>query len=1614
MKTKFRVLALFLAGLMLFGTICFSAGCNNSKRADDCTVTFDTDGGTAVASITVPKNAKIGTLPVTSKEGYRFFGWTDVKGNPVNIDEQYVVTKDITLFAVFHKEPDNPGEQGGQEETCTVTYSTSGTLVNVSTVKKGQAIGSLPFTDKLGYSFLGWFFDKELTNRVYTEDIITEDVTLYAGFEKQDVESVLPEYTELSIGCGDINYEIKFECSEFIDERNLGAFISITALYGEVPQIAVNSIETGKYVLSPIGGFQNGGVYKITINDDRVSFIDLDAAYGDDNTDDKTIRTLYLSVEADNKEELVIVKSGIFEMNRSSVAFSSGENKFTATKEVFAKLPFSSGSIVHIIDGSEGCYIKITGINEVNGNYEFSFTDCDSIDDVYEDFNINVGDISITNDMTLPENQSVTEDELAAIVNQLYSSNGTEALTGMLANALNASPTLTALTGTGDNPYRDRISDVSGKTFTIKGLMEDLEIKVSLGTAKNPNFDGIAISPFDDTQWTMLEITFNYEAEIKNNVKLEATITVTQYLYIGLAASANKSSGNFKVEITPFSQTDISFKVLVCSMSNDDEGNEEEKKEEKKDISVEIENLTNGQGDSSNIIKDVQEMLENKGDAIELCKVPLFTASYTVGGILSINFDLNFVIKMSFAAGVKIDATLLEATTIGVTGNYKTKTIDCYRRAAQGSDRYIFDFYAYGYLGVKAGIEGELTVSFTGLKQLLRAGVGIEVGAYADLYGYLHYHAEERRVFKDVDTNGRHFQTLEGGMYFESGIYLELKAFIGVGKKEFGTGKEFKFKLLDAGNKYLYIEACENDDITIVFNENDLNSKNLEDLIPAEGKFMDITTGEIETRIIPLKNIKLISETNLFRIDSSSNTLFANMEKVKMRLLYGIPSGKISVYYKGPNILFSSAYLNENIPELKGFKELCKITVIYLPSDMSLEDFEHIGEEVTITYKVLSELGEETVKTEKIIAGQFFTGGIPSEIISYCRKNGLLAEVDGDTVTYDGLTAGKHIITKDMTFTFRTAAAQRFIAIQYRSQNNFSTNPDIWTVDIMAIGYNELPSFLQQQTYTPDNIYYEFFVITPDGNKIVMGKEYLSKYDLYMRGTHGYKTGEVLDSVTGTLQDIELVFDQMKNGEGDLKEYSAFFTYTLKAEYITGVHKVYFYAPNGDCGEENVRYGNTFKVPDYWINNINQSLSERIIGWDIDNDGKADLLPNQQFTVTSDMVLRPVMTTKGYTITIIDFNGEKTTYDVEAGSEIPDEILRLINSDPDTVQAPDQDSFYSENYWLITTTDFVSGNDRTAYFKGVSWKYQRDITIMPACDIVLEAVKGDLYHYVTLTDSTGGHFDVTNEDGTVSAMTTVRIAVKDGSYVGYSKDYNNIRYVVPEEDLKNGFSNNSIVSDTGEFLDIYGTVITSPKTYHFERFVMKKDTYLIEFEYYIYDEYGNQVYYELKHKEINIKKEDYEKLCEKYDVEYAYLHSEEFYAKNDSPEYTYRSYADGAFDYNVVGYADLHGVIPRHYKVVVQRIPKIYKVTEILNIDYYENQESTAEYRYNQLFTCPDKEYYKFVEANGITHIHYFAGYDVDGDGIADYLPGEKILITKDMRLSCLWKCSWETPCGKD
>lgn len=141
-----RSLLLVVLCVIFFTTLATAVGCKNN----DCVVAFDVDGGVSVAALTVKKGSAIGKLPVTSKDGYEFVGWSDKKGGSANVDENYVVNGNVTLFAVF---------VAVQDYNCSVSFSTSGTAVKNTTVKRGSEIGSLPFTDKLGYTFSGWYYE---------------------------------------------------------------------------------------------------------------------------------------------------------------------------------------------------------------------------------------------------------------------------------------------------------------------------------------------------------------------------------------------------------------------------------------------------------------------------------------------------------------------------------------------------------------------------------------------------------------------------------------------------------------------------------------------------------------------------------------------------------------------------------------------------------------------------------------------------------------------------------------------------------------------------------------------------------------------------------------------------------------------------------------------------------------------------------------------------------------------------------------------------------------------------------------------------------------------------------------------------------------------------------------------------------------------------------------------------------------------------------------------------------------------------------------------------------------------------------------------------------------
>ena len=150
-----------------------------------CTVVFDVDGGeTARKSITAEKGSAV-ILPACNKTGCEFSGWFLASDDSICAGQaggEFIVQEDIVLKAHFEKK---------EAVKVTITFDADGgKAVNPIKAAKGDMI-RLPKTEKEGYSFLGWYTEKDggiLLGIPGSEMKAFKDMTAYALWEKEAAE----------------------------------------------------------------------------------------------------------------------------------------------------------------------------------------------------------------------------------------------------------------------------------------------------------------------------------------------------------------------------------------------------------------------------------------------------------------------------------------------------------------------------------------------------------------------------------------------------------------------------------------------------------------------------------------------------------------------------------------------------------------------------------------------------------------------------------------------------------------------------------------------------------------------------------------------------------------------------------------------------------------------------------------------------------------------------------------------------------------------------------------------------------------------------------------------------------------------------------------------------------------------------------------------------------------------------------------------------------------------------------------------------------------------------------------------------------------------------------
>ena len=170
---------LYLSLLSIIGTTLI--GCDDNSNKTEFTFTYNVnyEGGENRVE-TIKRGNKAQNWEIR-RSGFEFLGWYDSSSldNLFNFDTP--IEEDTTVYAGWKEEVIS--------ETVTVTFDYSfNDVTNISRVSLTSGDTLLedfaPVVERLGYEVEGWYLDNTYKNKFnFSEDAVTEDITLYANFE---------------------------------------------------------------------------------------------------------------------------------------------------------------------------------------------------------------------------------------------------------------------------------------------------------------------------------------------------------------------------------------------------------------------------------------------------------------------------------------------------------------------------------------------------------------------------------------------------------------------------------------------------------------------------------------------------------------------------------------------------------------------------------------------------------------------------------------------------------------------------------------------------------------------------------------------------------------------------------------------------------------------------------------------------------------------------------------------------------------------------------------------------------------------------------------------------------------------------------------------------------------------------------------------------------------------------------------------------------------------------------------------------------------------------------------------------------------------------------------
>ena len=309
------------------------------------------------------------------------------------------------------------------------------------------------------------------------------------------------------------------------------------------------------------------------------------------------------------------------------------------------------------------------------------------------------------------------------------------------------------------------------------------------------------------------------------------------------------------------------------------------------------------------------EMIEKETDWITLLEQDICAFEVCVFGV-AIGVDVDFMVRadMSLAIGSNLQYE------VGKRYEFWFKVAPRYFRCGYDTmdlldERFAFQFYVMGRLGLKAGIRAKVECGI-GSCAAANVGVSIELGPYFKLWGFFVYEYEKYRPANTDDWHSA--QRMAGALLMEFGLYLkmafEAEAINGLFSYEYEFLDE-EFPILSIGTERFYYQPHYEpaEDEMLLIKDDDGNSLNgvtmtLPDYTLALD-YLSMRQGRMAIEVKDYSNfIYSVSNPN-FAIDSETGLISVN-----------VPEGirymecDLTVTYKYGKLAFSTFDMSVTVP----------------------------------------------------------------------------------------------------------------------------------------------------------------------------------------------------------------------------------------------------------------------------------------------------------------------------------------------------------------------------------------------------------------------------------------------------------------------------------------------------------------------------------------------------------------------------------------------------------------------------------------------------------------------------------------------------------------------------